>query len=211
MDKFSLIIPSSRPEMAKLTQASLGDIPHEVFDGIGCASFSKLINTCIVHAKEEIVIIASDKTRPNLALIKKMLDMLNEGWGLVGLYRFAFFGFKKDLIRKIGFFDERFISGGYEDADMVRRLSLNNISYFESEECPYMNGRKSSWNGEQAFIHFNNKGKMENDVLIKKIKEENYDYDIGGYQGSQFLPWESNCKLLGLSGNFRFQKIIDES
>jgi len=51
------------------------------------------VNHAIVSADNEIVIICNYKVRPTP----------NEGYGFVALFRFTFFGFKKELFRRIGF------------------------------------------------------------------------------------------------------------
>ena len=99
-------------ELAKPVQDSLTPLPVNIFDGKNYPSFSKLINDVIVYNPTEIVIIASYKVRPTQNDINKMINLINEGYGYVATYRFAFLGFKKELIRRIGFFDERFIGGG---------------------------------------------------------------------------------------------------
>ena len=62
-----------------------------------------------MFAKEEIVIIMNHKIRAKPLDIWKMVKLIYEGYGLVCMRNFYFYGFKKDLIRKIGFFDERYI------------------------------------------------------------------------------------------------------
>lgn len=210
MEKFSLIIPSSRPEFAKKTELGISSLKPIIFDGTGYPSFSKLINDCIISAEEEIVIIVADKARPSTDSAIRMVDMIESGIALVALYRFAFFGFKKDLIRKIGWFDERFYGGGYEDADMIRRLKLNNLSYHEEESIEYEKKVKTAWApGNSKF--FNNKWNESPSSIVKLIKEDKYNYDIGGYKGSIFKTWDEHHKMIGRSKYFSDIKIIDES
>ena len=166
-------------ELAKPVQESLYPLPVNIFNGTGYPSFSKLCNDVIINNPTEIVIIASYKVRPTPNDVMKMLDLINSGFGLVATYRFAFFGFKKELIRRIGFFDERFITGGYEDSDIMRRIIENNISIYESEEIIYYR-KESTWNNSNSRIHFFNKWQEPNDFRITRLlNEENYNYDIG--------------------------------
>lgn len=166
-------------ELAKPVQESLHPLPVNIFNGTGYPSFSKLCNDVIINNPTEIVIIASYKVRPTPNDVTKMLDLINSGFGLVATYRFAFFGFKKELIRRIGFFDERFITGGYEDADIMRRIIENNISIYESEEIIYY-PKESTWNNSISRIHFFNKWLEPKDYRITRLlNEENYNYDIG--------------------------------
>jgi len=131
---YEIIIPSHRAQLRHEAQLCLKDFNNRVFDGTGYPSFSKLVNNCIVTSNYEKIIICNDKARPTNLNIEKTLSMLDEGWGVVAPYRFGFFGFKKDLIRKIGFFDEGYIGGGYEDNDIILRLKEADVSYYESEE-----------------------------------------------------------------------------
>ncbi len=83
------------------------------------------------------------------------------------------------MIRRIGFFDERFITGGYDDADIMRRIIENNISIYESEEIIYY-PKESTWNNSISRIYFFNKWLEPKDYRITRLlNEENYNYDIG--------------------------------
>lgn len=127
---YNIWILSNRPELAEDTKKSFLPYDATIFDGSGYESYSKLVNHCIVKSKDEIVIIINDKIRGNYKDIDKMLKLINDGYGIVGLYRFGFVGFKKDFIRKIGWYDERFIGGGYEDSDFNIRMKESDIGYY---------------------------------------------------------------------------------
>jgi len=172
-------IPSYRFELAKEAQNTLFPYEAKIYDGTGYESFSKLINHCIKNSENEIIIIVSDKVRATPELINKTIKLLNEGYGLVGLWRFAFFGFKKDLIRKIGWFDERFIGGGYEDNDFILRMKEANIAYYATEEAPY-NFIPTSWSYSQSRDFYYKKWNVSNfpDYIIRTLNEEIYDYKI---------------------------------
>lgn len=158
---------------------SLKPLNAVVFDGTGYPSFSKVCNDIIVKNPTPIVIIAGYKVRPTQKDVNKMLKLINEGHGIVGLYRFGFFGFKKELIHRIGFFDERFIGGEYEDGDMIRRHMLNNISIYEQEEVVYIY-KKSTWNNKLSKLHHYKKWKDINEnSYIRLLDDEKYNYDIG--------------------------------
>lgn len=190
---FNIIIPSNRPEMASETKKCLHEFDCIIHDGNGYSSFSKLINDCILKADKEIVIIANDKVRPSSSHIKKMIYLLNKGFGLVGLYRFGFFGFTKNLIRTIGFFDERFIGGGYEDADFGKRCLEANIAIYESPETPYINNLKSSWNYSRAEIFNKQKWYQSNDTWNRLLPEEIYTYDLGEKTNEEkWMPFSSS-------------------
>lgn len=96
-------------------------------------SFSEMINNCILMCKTEIFIYSSHRIILSEENINKIIKLINEGYGTVGLYHFAFFGCHMDLFKKIGLFDEHFIPGGYEDDDIQLRLMANNIAMYDEE------------------------------------------------------------------------------
>ena len=196
MDNYSCFIISNKPEYYKIISESIAPENVTFFDGAGYPSFSKLVNECVAQSNTEIVILMSDKVRPKQADVLKVLDLLNQGYGFVGLYRLAFFGFKKELFRKIGPFDERFVGGGYEDDDFYIRLKESNISMYITEEVEYER-RESSWQFTEACKHFLSKWldasdpnfdniKLQNNPVSRKIPEEIYTYNFGSFTGDKF-------------------------
>jgi hypothetical protein len=186
--KYSIIIPSHNLLLAQQAKNCLLGFDVTIFNGTGYPSFSKLINDCIISSPEEVVIIVNHKIRATPLHIYKMIHLINKGFGLVGLQNFHFFGFKKDLIRKIGFFDERYIGGGCEDSDLVRRIIENRIAWWDSTETPVIQ-IPSAWNSSKA-LEFHHK-KWKNGTLERLLPDEKYNYDIGEYKGSQFLGLEN--------------------
>lgn len=184
----SIIIITHDTNAALETKNSLLPFTSRFFLGKNYESFSKLVNHAILSAENEIVIICSYKVRPTPDDINRMLNYINEGYGFVALYRFAFFGCKKELFRRVGFMDERFIGGQYEDDDFYRRLSLHNISYIEEESVKYI-PKPSLWNISNTKNIFQQKWKHndidsiydldESKTIYKLLPEEKYDYDIG--------------------------------
>jgi hypothetical protein len=110
-----------------------------------------------------------------------MIQLLEEGYAAVTKYSVGFMGFSKELIRKIGWWDERFYGGGFEDDDFVLRLRLNNLSYYESLESNYdMNWKSplqpSDGAGCVKSEPFFRKKWQSNDKEIKQvIDDENYE------------------------------------
>lgn len=204
---YEIVIISNRPHLSQGAQSCLAGLNSRIFDGTNYPSFSKIVNDAITSSLYEEIIICNDKARPTHANVEKILAMLKDGWGLVGLYRFGFFGFKKDLIRKIGFFDERFIGGGYEDNDCIRRLKEANISYYESEEIDYIY-LPTSWHYEKTNIaknHFFGKWREEGNVTTRQVAEEDYKYDIGPLKNINFTEFD---KSILLPYNFRLKDMI---
>ena len=97
----SIIIITHDPKAGIETKNSLLPLSSKFFIGKNYESFSKLVNHAIVSADNEIVIICSYKVRPTPNDINRMLNYINEGYGFVALFRFAFFGFKKELFRRV--------------------------------------------------------------------------------------------------------------
>lgn len=187
---FDILIPSNRPHLAEITKECLKEFNPIIHDGSNYPSFSKLINDCIVKSKHEIVIIASDKIRPTSNDIKKMLFLLKKGFGFVGMHNFYFFGMSKNLIRKIGFFDERFVGGGYEDVDWGKRLLEHDIALYISIETPIIQTQmKSSWNYEKSYQFFIKKWEHTPTNWKRLLPDEIYDYDIGKGDTQTWLPF----------------------
>jgi len=186
--KYDIIIITHEFEAGIETKNSLLPLPSKFFIGKNYESFSKLVNHTILSAENEIVIICSYKVRPTPEDINRMLNYINEGYGFVALFRFAFFGCKKELFRRVGFMDENFIGGQYEDDDFYRRLVLHNISYIEEESVKYIS-KPTLWDTSLTHQIFTKKWKHKDDIFIyeldeskiiyKLLPEKKYDYDIG--------------------------------
>lgn len=216
-------IISNRSELAEETKNVINH-DAKIFNGDGYDSFTVMINECINMSENEIIIISNDKARPLPEHIDKIINLLNDGYGIVGLFRFGFFGFKKDLIRKIGFFDERFIGGGYEDDDMIIRTKEANISHYMIEEIPYVY-IPTSWkyatpdglslNMESiARKHFYNKWLISTPHSITRLlSEEDYSnkYNMGEYQSTIFLPFDKSVMCRYCDKNWIEMNIIDNS
>jgi hypothetical protein len=148
-------------------------------------SLTKSWNQGVLLSKPNNVIICSHKSRPDNQNFIKTIQLLNEGFGLVGLGGFHFFGFNKYLLKKIGMFDENFKTGWYEDNDVLNKLFINNISYYLCEEIRDLKG-PSSWEGLQVENknYYFQKWEEINDLLVLKNQEkdnlisESINYDI---------------------------------
>jgi hypothetical protein len=85
-------------------------------------SFSQMVNDAIDDTDSEFMIFCNPKTTFKSEDIEIILDKLSNGYCFVSLVSFGFFGFSKELIRRIGMLDERFINGEFEDDDFAIRL-----------------------------------------------------------------------------------------
>lgn len=199
---YTCYVISNKPHLFDEIQKSIS--PEEIifFNGAGVPSFSKLVNSCAETCPTEIVIMMSDKVIPTKEHVDKVVKLIKEGYAFVGLYRFAFFGFKKELFRKVGPLDERFVSGGYEDEDFYIRLKEADLSMYLTEEIPYKQST-SSWNYSLSKPHFINKWvpeinpdiKFHHNKIIRLLPEEQYSYNWGDSVKAEFLPWNESYVL----------------
>lgn len=191
---YKIYLISNKPHLFDEIRNGLKPETLNYFDGSNYPSFSKLVNDCTVRCPTEIVIIMSDKVRPKYKDIRKMISLIHEGHGFVGMYRLGFFGFKKELFRKIGMMDERYVGGGYEDDDLYIRLKEANISMYLSEEVEYFKSR-SSWNYALSRPHYLEKwgGDVKlTRVAKRQMPEENYPYNLGDKNYTEFLPFHKS-------------------
>jgi len=191
---YTCYLISNKPQFFPKIQESILPEKLNYFDGTSYPSFSKLVNSCAEQCPTEIVIILSDKVYPTSTDIQKMLSLIEKGHGLVCLYRFGFFGFKKELMRRVGMLDERFSSGGYEDDDYYIRLKESNISMYVTEEATYEK-RKSSWNYSESKGHFFKKWTINKDSTgitntRRNLTEIPLNYNLGPSTNDKFLTWE---------------------
>ncbi len=202
MKDYSCYVISNKPWIYPEIQADAAPEEINYFDGTGYPSFSKLVNTCVAQSPTEIVIVMSDKVRPTQDQILRTVELIKQGHGLVALYRFGFFGLKKELFRKIGMMDERFVGGGYEDDDFYIRMKEANISMYVTEEVFYKRGT-SGWNYnlsrpffwskwiDQTHPEWHPEAKRSSAFIQRKLPEEDYSniYNLGPSTGDTFLDW----------------------
>jgi hypothetical protein len=86
-------------------------------------SFSQMVNDAIDDTDSEFMIFCNPKTNFISEDIETILDKLSSGYCLATVVSFGLFGFSKELIRRIGMMDERFINGEWEDNDFAVRLN----------------------------------------------------------------------------------------
>jgi hypothetical protein len=195
MNHSSFVI-SNRPTRFEPIQQSIFPEPVKYFDGTGYPSFSKLVNSCVASADTETVILMSDKVMPVNADITRLLELLDQGYAMVAFYRLAFFGFKKQLLRKIGMFDERYVGGGFEDDDFYIRLKEADLGVYITHEIPYEKSQ-SGWNYSMAQGHFVDKWSdvTQTGEIKRLLQEEQYQYDLGTPVPVEFLPWDQSVIL----------------
>ena len=195
---FTIVIGVKEQSLAQPVVQSLHPLQTHILIGDNYPSFSKLVNECIVLCPTEIVIFCSHRVRPTPADIERLLQRIDDGYGLATLYRLGCFGFRKELIRRIGFFDERYHIGGWEDNDFFLRLQEADISYFEDESIPYVAG-ESLWKHPEdkplkSKQHYMAKWKRNDQFLTisRNLPEETW-YDLGEKNNSiQFKTWKES-------------------
>jgi hypothetical protein len=161
-------------------------------------SYSELINHSIATSNDEWVILINDRTHPTVDEIEKMLYLLENGYSCVFLYSVGFMGFSKELIRKVGWWDQRFTYGGWEDRDWVFRIKKKNLSLYESIESTYDMSWKSPLNVPGAVLSgqfWEKKYDISSEIVHQKLDEESYpewDKTLGDGRediSSSWLSW----------------------
>ena len=159
-------------------------------------SYAAMINDAIQSSPTEVIISINDKCRPKVSEVEEIIELLQNGYACATKYSEGFMGFSKQLFRVIGWFDERFLGGGYEDDDFVLRLKLADLAYFESEEAEYDNSYKSTLvlkGGEACKLSkpaFNKKWKIYHSEIRRVLKEEKYNYDLGEQRQDIQTSWK---------------------
>jgi hypothetical protein len=162
-------------------------------------SFSELINDCVSTSHTEYIIFINDRTNPKPEEAKHIIELLESGYAAATKYSVGFMGFTKELIREIGWWDERFYGGGYEDDDFVLRLRLHDLAYYESLEGTYDMSWKTDLQPSDGKMcaksepHFNQKWIKTNTEIRRILPEENYT-KYEGKLGDRKTDISSNWK-----------------
>lgn len=199
---------SNRPQLAREVQGCLHPLPVEIFDTNDLSGFSQVINHCIVEAYNkgfERVILVSDRFRPHEKDVKKVLDLLDKGYALACVGNWGFFGLSLDTVRLVGWMDERF-KAGCSDSDYMIRCAMNNLAIYEANEVPNVRVN-SSWK-DLGIDHFQQKWFKQNDTYLKLLSEEEYDYDIGSFRGTEFLPYSESVTIFPELKNLKFDNKV---
>ena len=150
-------------------------------------SFSQMINHSVATSPTEIVIWMNDRITPQPEDVEHIVELLHNGFAAASKYSAAFMGTTKELYRHMGWWDERFYGGGYEDDDFVLRLRLANLAYYESQEAEYLEARilnmkdkltplapKDGAACSKSLPHFNSKWQQSRESIVKVLAEEKY-------------------------------------
>ena len=208
---YTCYLITNKLEKVPPIEASIAPETLVLFDGTGYPSFSKLVNSCVAACPTEIVVIFSDKMMPTAENIQRLVTLVEQGYAFVGLYRFGFFGFKKELFRLIGTMDERYLGGWHEDDDMYLRLGEAGLSAYITHEVEYTPG-KSGWAHGVAIEHYRKKWNLVNpgvthaNDLVRTVGEQTYDYNLGPSIPTTFLPAEHSHITPGAATNLYYSR-----
>jgi hypothetical protein len=209
---YTCYLISNKPEKLSIIQQSMLPEVINLFNGSGYPSFSKLVNCCVEQCPTEIILISSDKMMPTSENVKKTIDLIEQGYAFVGLYRFGFFGFKKALFRQIGCMDERYVGGWHEDDDMYLRLGEAGLSAYITQEVLYNKG-PSGWKHGEAITHYRKKwnllvpGVTTAEELTRTLSEETYNYNLGISIPTNFLGSEHSYITPGAASRLYYSRL----
>lgn len=143
-------------------------------------SYSELINDSVLTSPTEFVILINDRCHPMPHEAIHIIQLLEEGYASATKYSVGFLGLSKELFRKIGYWDERYYGGGFEDDEFVLKLRLHDLAYYESEEGKYDMNWQSQLRpvGGQATAksqpHFMSKWKHTPNEIRQVMEDEHY-------------------------------------
>jgi GT2 family glycosyltransferase len=167
------------------------------------SSFSNIVNNCLKDCETEIMIFCSHRVKPTQDDLNRLLCKINQGYGYVGLYRFAFLGINKEIINKVGYLDEAFEKGGYEDDDFRIRLNYHNIGFYEDHSVEYNAGTSTFITKEidrknKAYFH----EKYSIDEKEKKIEINFMNNDNENYVLSNFLTHQDSVYVKNVNSYY---------
>jgi hypothetical protein len=148
-------------------------------------SYSELVNDAIASSPTEIMVFLNDRVMPKVQDVEHMLWLLDNGYAAASKWSVAYIAYTKELIREIGWWDERYIGGGFEDDDFVLKLKLHNLAYYESEEGEYDQSWKSPLRPDggdkcaKSEPWFRQKWRYSTDEVRRVLPDENYEKYAG--------------------------------
>jgi len=201
---YTVFLGSNRFNLVQKLRKTLPYLVH--YDGRHVPSFSYLVNQCIRNCPTEIFIFISDKVRPSQNDIDKLVNLIKSGYAFVATYSFACFGFKKDLVRSIGYLDESIIGGGYEDLDYLNRIIEHKLPFYHTNEVTYIES-PSIWRHDLTHRIYNDKWWTDGPRLNRKKPDRRYDGSMGPIQDPNWF--NTNLQLVCAdNSNRKFPKRI---
>ncbi len=170
-------------------------------------SYSEMLNEAIATSPTEFVIMVNDRVLPTVHQAQKIITLLENGFACAMQWNVGFMGLSKELVRKIGWWDQRYTNGGWEDRDWVFRMVLEDLAFYESQESDY----DFSWKSPLQVMdgcdasepHFVKKWKLIKDEVCRVVPEEQYskwDEMVGEPRPDISESWKSNeFSVLGIN------------
>lgn len=143
-------------------------------------SYSELVNESICNSSTEFVVFINDRVIPTVPQVLQIIKLLEDGFAAATCWSVAFMGVSKELFRTIGWWDQRFLGGGFEDDDFVLRLRLADLAYYESSVSGYDKSFKSHLRvkgGDACALsgpHFYRKWRITHNEVKRVVSEEIY-------------------------------------
>lgn len=172
----------------------------------------KLWNQCIKECPTDNVIIASWRQRPTKKHFEIIERKLKEGYGIVTFDGLHFFGLNKYLTKIIGFFDEGFKRGQFEDTDWFNRLKANNIAIYmgKIDEQRVSDGEivNSMWldgaDANKKYYESKWINDSKNKRLIQLKNEVNFEDRkyFGNVDPIKYKPWNQSVLSSNLKNYF---------
>jgi len=177
----------------------------------------KIWNHCIKNCPTDYVIIASWRQRPTIEHFNTIKEKLDEGYGLVTFDGLHFFGFHKHLMTVVGFFDEGFEGGQFEDTDFWNRLKTNDVGIFVGDVAEERNYNGETINSTWMDLGHINKGYYDtkwtedspNNTLIQHKEEMNYEDRTlykSLYENKTYKKWDESVLAPNLISYFTTYK-----
>ncbi len=107
-------------------------------------SYSLMMNHTHATCEHEWMIFVNDRSIITLDEAKRMIEHVENGYAASFMYNVGYMMYSKELIRKIGHWDEGFIGGGWEDRDFVFRMMQADLALYESQDSNYNYGEPKS-------------------------------------------------------------------
>jgi hypothetical protein len=157
-------------------------------------SYSALINDSIVTSKDEYIILVNDRSTPHANQANKMINHLKSGYACSLMYNVGYMALSKELFRKIGGWDTRFLNGGWEDRDWVFRIAEANLKLYESQEGTYDYSWKSPLQENDRCAksepYFKQKWSIGSHFISRNMDEQKEDLlDLGPSREDISLSW----------------------
>lgn len=160
-------------------------------------SLTTLWNQIIKESTTEYVILGGDKLRPKKKDFELIEQKLNEGFAIVATYMLGFMGFSKELLTRIGFFDQGYKMSGFEDTDTMNKLFVNNLALYFSTETEYIQ-IGTGWQGNSVNeTYYKTKWieDWENNQIIQLKDDENsldIEYFKNKFENKEYLTWDKS-------------------